>query len=88
MPARRQRPGLGLTVADDAGHEEIRVVERRAEGVNERVPQFAALVDRPRHLRSNMTGDATGERELAKELLEPALAQPTFGYSSLYVPSR
>ena len=33
MPGRRQRPGLGLAVADDAGDDQIGIVEGGAEGV-------------------------------------------------------
>lgn len=35
MPAGRQCAGLRLSIADDAAHEQIGVVERRAEGVAE-----------------------------------------------------
>jgi len=33
MPRSCQRAGLGFAVADDAGHDEIRVIERRTESV-------------------------------------------------------
>ena len=36
VPARRERTGLGLAVADDAGDEQIGIVERGAVGVRER----------------------------------------------------
>jgi hypothetical protein len=62
VPARRERPGLGL--ADHAGHHEVGVVERSSVGVHQRIPQFAALVDRPRCLRRHVAGDPAGEREL------------------------
>ena len=52
MPARGQRPGLRLAVADDAEDDEIRVVEGRAEGVDEGVAELAALVDRAGRLRA------------------------------------
>ena len=45
VPARRERPGLRLAVADDAQREQIGVVEHRPVGVHERVPELAALVD-------------------------------------------
>ena len=35
VPRRRQRPGLGLAVADDARDQQIRVVEGSAEGMRE-----------------------------------------------------
>jgi len=37
MPARCERAGLGLTVSDHAGDEEVRVVERGAVRVRQRV---------------------------------------------------
>ncbi len=67
VPARGERTGFGLAVADDAADEQIRVVERRAERVHERVAELAALVDRSRRLRRDVARDPTGERELAKQ---------------------
>ena len=71
VPARRQRPGLGLAVADDARDEQVRVVEGGAVGVRERVPELASLVDRARRLRSDVARDSTGKGELAEELPQP-----------------
>ena len=71
VPARGQRAGLGLAVAHDAGDNQIRVVERRAEGVAQAVAQLAPLVDRARRLGSDVTGDAAREGELLEELLHP-----------------
>ena len=71
MPARRERPGLGFAVADDAGDEQVRVVERRAERVREGVAELAALVDRARRLGRDVRRDAARERKLAEELAQP-----------------
>ena len=71
VPARRQRPGLCLAVADHAGHDQIRVVEGRAEGVRERVAELAALVDRARGLRRDVARHPAGERELAHQRGHP-----------------
>ena len=68
MPARRERAGLGLAVADDARDEQVGVVERRPERVRERVAELAALVDRAGRLRRGVARDAARERELAEEL--------------------
>ncbi len=73
VPARRQRAGLGLAVTDHAQRDQSRVVEHGAVGVQQRVAQFAALVDRPGGLRSDVAGDPAGEGELAKEPLDPLL---------------
>ncbi|MDQ0893382.1 hypothetical protein QFZ26_000937 [Agromyces ramosus] len=69
-PAPREWTGLGLAVADDARDDEPGVVERRAEGVHERVAELAALVDRSRRLGGRMRRDAARERELPHEALE------------------
>ena len=67
MPARGQRAGLGLAVADHAQHQQVRVVERGAVGVHQRVAELAALVDRPRRLGRDVAGDAAGEGELPEQ---------------------
>ena len=67
MPARRERPGLRLAVADDAADEQVGVVERGAVGVHERVAELAALVDRAGRLRRRVARDAARERELAEQ---------------------
>ena len=71
MPTRRQRPGLRLAVADDAGDEQIGIVERRAERVDERVAELPALVDRARRLRRDVARNAAGKRELPEQLAHP-----------------
>ena len=45
MPRRSQWSGFRLTVADDAGNDEIGIVEHRTERMAERIAQLAALVD-------------------------------------------
>ena len=54
VPARRERPRLGLAVADDTADEQVGVVERRPVGVREGVAELAAFVDRPRRLGRHM----------------------------------
>ena len=73
VPAGSQRAGLGFAVADDAGDEQPGVVERRPVGVRQGIPELAALVDRPRHLRRDVAGDPAGEGELAEQLAHPSL---------------
>ncbi len=69
MPGGGQRARLRLPVADDTGHEQVRVVEGRAVGVRERVAEFAALVDRARGLGGHMAGHPAGEGELPEQPL-------------------
>ena len=75
MPARRERPGLGLAVADDARDEQVGVVEGGAVGVRERVAELAALVDRAGRLGRDVARDPARERELAEELAQPVLVR-------------
>ena len=73
MPRRGQRSGFRLAIADDAGHDEIGIVEHGAKRMAERIAQFAALVDRARTLRRCVAGNPSGKRELKKELPKPGL---------------
>ena len=73
MPARRERPGLRLAVADDARDEQFGVVEGSAVRVRERIAELAALVDRARRLRRDVARDPAGEGELAEELAQALL---------------
>ena len=71
VPARRERARLRLAVADDAGDEQVGVVERGAERVHERVAELAALVDRAGHLGRDVARDPAGEGELTEEPPQP-----------------
>ncbi len=70
LPRSRQRPGLRLAVTDHRGDDQVRVVERRSEGVGEHITQLAAFVDRPRRRDADVAGHATGRRELAEQATE------------------
>ena len=69
LPAGGQRSGLCLAVADDAGHDELRVVGHGAEGVGQGVAQLTALVDGARSLGRDVAGHAAGEGKLLEEAL-------------------
>ena len=71
LPAGGERAGLGLAVADDAGDDQVRVVERGAVGVAQGVPKLAALVNAARRLGGDMAGDAAREAELLEQLPHP-----------------
>ena len=66
LPASFQRAGLGLAIADDAGDNQIRIVEGRAEGVNQRVTKLSALVHGVRDVRPAVARHAARGRELAE----------------------
>ena len=69
VPAGRERPGLRLAVADDAGDDQVRVVEGRAIGMAQRIAEFAAFMDAARRFRRNVAGNAAGEAELLEQPL-------------------
>ena len=71
MPAGGERAGLRLAVADDAGDDQVGVVERGAVGVAQRVAELAAFVDAAGRLRGDVAGDAAGEAELLEQPLHP-----------------
>ena len=73
LPRAFERAGLGLAVADDGHHDQVRVVERGPEGVDQHVAELAALVDRARGGRADVAGDAAGRGELAEQVPQPVL---------------
>src|SRR5580700_3540604 len=73
LPSGRQRTGFRLTIPHDAGHNQIRIVERGAEGMTERVAQLTAFVNGPWSRRGDMTGNAPRKGKLLEQLLKPRL---------------
>ena len=86
-PARGERTGLGLAVAHDARDHQAGVVERRAEGVHERVAELAALVDRPGVSGAACDGMPPGNENCRKSRSMPSRSSVMAGNSSEYVPS-
>ena len=83
MPARRQRSGLGLAVADNTGDDQIRIVERGAIGVREGIAKLAALMDGAWGFGCDVTGNAARERELREQALHPLLVAGDVRVTSL-----
>ena len=73
MPRGRQGTRLRLAIADDAGNDQIGIVEHSPERMAERIAQLAALVDRARAFRRGVAGNSPGKGELDKELSQPSL---------------
>ncbi len=71
MPRRRQRPGLGLAVADDTRHDQIGIIKHRAERMADGITQLTALVNGPGRFGRSVTGNAAGKRELDKKFSQP-----------------
>src|SRR5579862_10041038 len=70
MPARCQWPSLSFTIADDAAHQQIRIVEYCSGCMCDRVAQFSAFVDGSRRLRRDVTGNSSRKRELLEQPLQ------------------
>jgi len=70
VPRAGRRPGLGLAVADDAGDDQVRIVERGAERGRERVTELTAFVDRARDRGRQVAGEAARPREVPNEASE------------------
>src|SRR5205823_5040020 len=73
MPRSGERPGFRLAIADNAGDDEIGIIEHRPERTAQRIAQLAALVNRARALRRCMAGYSSGKPKLSKELLKSGL---------------
>src|ERR1700730_2663968 len=74
VPARGERAGFRLAVADDTGDDQIRIVERRPIGMDQGIAQFAPLMDRSGSFRCDMAWDALRPGELPKEALQSVTA--------------
>ena len=70
MPACGQRAGFRFPVADDAGDDQIRIIEGSAVCMGERITELAALMDRAGRLRRHVAGDPVGPGELAKQPMQ------------------
>ena len=79
LPGCRQGACFRLTIADDAGDDQIGIVEHRPEGMAERIPKLATFVNRSRRGRRNMAGNSAGKRKLLEQLFEPSLVLADVG---------
>src|ERR1039458_10348161 len=66
LPAAFQWAGFGLPIPDDAGDDQVWIVESRAKGMHKRVAEFSALVHGVRDVRSAVTRHPAWRREFAK----------------------
>ena len=70
VPTGRQRPGLGFTIADRDGYDQIRVVKGGAKPVRNAVAELTAFMNGARRFRRAMAANAPGKRELLEKLLQ------------------
>src|SRR5271163_329952 len=71
LPRGRQWTRFRLPVADNAGDDQIGIVEHGSKGMAERVTQLATLVNRARRRRRDMAGNSAGKRKLLEQLFQP-----------------
>jgi len=79
LPCGSQGAGFRFTVADDAGDNQIGIVECGPEGMAERVSQLAAFVNGPRRRRRNMAGNPPGNENCLNSFFSPASSWLIFG---------
>src|SRR5215467_10951984 len=74
MPARGQRTRFRLAIADDASHQQIRIVESRAIGVSQGVAEFAAFMNGARRFWRDVGGNAARKGKLFEKALQAGFA--------------
>src|SRR5215831_17849333 len=67
MPAGSHRPGFCFPVPDDAGDDQIRIIEGCAVRMTQRVAQLATFMDRARRFGSYVAWNTAGKRELLEQ---------------------
>ncbi len=89
FPAAFERSGLGLAIAHDGGHDQVRVVEGGPERVREHVTELAAFVNGAWRVGAGVAGDAARRRELAEQAPQAGLVtrdvRVDFGVRALQV---
>ena len=73
------RAGLRLAIADDAGDDQVRVVERGPVGVAQGVAEFSALVDAAGSLRATWLGMPPGKLNCLNSRFIPSASWLMFG---------
>ena len=61
VPRSGQRTRFRLAITNDRSHDQVGIVESRAASMGQDIPQFSALMNRPRRFRSAMAADAAGK---------------------------
>ncbi len=79
VPAGGERSGLRLAVADDAGDDQVRVVERCPIGVAQGVPELAPLVNAARRLGATWLGMPPGKLNCLNSFCIPSASWPISG---------
>src|ERR1700689_3520790 len=72
MPRGRERPSLRLAVSHHDSDNEIRVIERRAVAVRNRIAELTAFMNRAGRFRRAVRTDSTRKRKLPEKLEKPS----------------
>ena len=72
VPGGCERPGFGFAIADDAGDDQVGIIEHGAEGMAEGVAELAAFVDRAGHSGETWLGIPPGNENCLKSFCSPA----------------
>src|SRR5689334_18214701 len=67
LPRPFEGTGLGFAVANDRNGDEVRIVEHRTKRMREHVAELTAFVDGSGRLRTDVTRNAAGRRELTEQ---------------------
>ena len=76
VPGAGGRSRLCLSIADNTGHDQIRIVQGRAEGGGERIAQFAAFMDHTGIQRAEMAGEGVARRTSQRSLTARSWSAP------------
>src|SRR6185437_8010469 len=74
VPTGSQRASFRFAVTDDASDNQIRFVEGRAIGMDQRIAEFSAGVNGTRRLRRDMAGNAVRPGKLAEKPMQSIAA--------------
>ena len=79
LPCRGQWTGFRFAVADHTGDDQIGIVERRAEGVTQRVSELAAFVNGTWRRGRDMAGNAARKGKLLEQFFHPGFVLGDIG---------
>src|SRR5260221_9068692 len=79
MPCCGCRTCLSLSIANNTGYNEVRIIHRSTKGSSQRIAQLAAFMDRPRYARVEMAGETARPGETPDELVQPGTVKRQLG---------
>src|SRR5258708_23777007 len=73
MPCRSGWTSLGLSIANNTGNNQVRIIHRGTKGGSQRIAQFTTFMNGTRNTRVEMTGKATRPGEALDKTFQPGL---------------